>query len=54
MRVTDNRYRGELEKFDLAMRLIRHEARTGKTRAERATRARPTRRSSPTERIIGG
>ncbi len=32
MRVTDNRYRGELNKFDLAMRLIRHEARTGTIR----------------------
>ena len=33
MRVTDNRYRGELNKFDLAVRLIRHEARTGTIRA---------------------
>jgi hypothetical protein len=33
MRVTDDRYAGELEKFDLAMRLIRHEARTGTIRA---------------------
>lgn len=32
MRVTDNRYHGELDKFDLAMRLIRHEARTGTIR----------------------
>ena len=32
MRVTDNRYRGELNKFDLAVRLIRHEARTGTIR----------------------
>ncbi len=32
MRITDNRYRGELDKFDLAMRLIRHEARTGTIR----------------------
>jgi len=33
MRVTDDRYAGELEKFDLAMRMIRHEARTGTIRA---------------------
>jgi len=33
MRVTDNRYAGELEKFDLAMRMIGHEARTGTIRA---------------------
>ena len=33
MRVTDNRYAAELEKFDLAMRMIRHEARTGTIRA---------------------
>jgi len=32
MRVTDNRYRGEIDRFDLAMRLIRHEARTGTIR----------------------
>jgi hypothetical protein len=32
MRVTDNRYTGELEKFDLAVRMIRHEARTGTIR----------------------
>ncbi len=28
MRVTDNRYRGERGQFELAMRMIRHEART--------------------------
>ena len=33
MRITDNRYTGELQKFDLAMRMIRHEARTGTIRA---------------------
>ncbi len=33
MRVTDNRYRGEVDKFDLAVRMIRHEARTGTIRA---------------------
>jgi len=33
MRVTDNRYAGELDKFDLAMRMIGHEARTGTIRA---------------------
>ncbi len=33
MRVTDNRYAGELDKFDLAVRMIRHEARTGTIRA---------------------
>lgn len=33
MRVTDHRYTGELEKFDLAIRMIRHEARTGTIRA---------------------
>jgi len=33
MRITDNRYRGELEKFDLAVRMIGHEARTGTIRA---------------------
>lgn len=32
MRVTDNRYVGELEKFDLAVRMIGHEARTGTIR----------------------
>ena len=32
MRATDDRYRGEQAKFDLAMRLIRHEARTGTIR----------------------
>lgn len=32
MRVTDNRYAGELEKFDLAVRMISHEARTGTIR----------------------
>jgi hypothetical protein len=32
MRVTDNRYAGELEKFNLAMRMIGHEARTGTIR----------------------
>jgi hypothetical protein len=33
MRVIDNRYTGELDKFNLAMRMIRHEARTGTIRA---------------------
>lgn len=33
MRVTDDRYSGELDKFNLAMRMIRHEARTGTIRA---------------------
>ena len=33
MRITDNRYAGELQKFDLAMRMIRLEARTGTIRA---------------------
>lgn len=33
MRATDNRYAGELEKFNLAMRMISHEARTGTIRA---------------------
>ena len=33
MRITDHRYAGELEKFELAMRMIRHEARTGTIRA---------------------
>jgi hypothetical protein len=32
MRVTDDRYRGEKGKFDLAMRMIEHEARTGTIR----------------------
>jgi hypothetical protein len=32
MRPTDDRYRGEQAKFDLAMRMIRHEARTGTIR----------------------
>jgi hypothetical protein len=32
MRVTDNRYAGEIEKFDLAIRMIGHEARTGTIR----------------------
>ncbi|MCC7328650.1 MAG: hypothetical protein IT484_00675 [Gammaproteobacteria bacterium] len=33
MRVTDHRYSAELDKFDLAVRMIRHEARTGTIRA---------------------
>jgi hypothetical protein len=33
MRVTDHRYVAELDKFDLALRMIRHEARTGTIRA---------------------
>lgn len=33
MRITDHRYEGELAKFDLALRLIEHEARTGTIRA---------------------
>jgi len=33
MRVTDHRYAAELDKFDLAFRMIRHEARTGTIRA---------------------
>jgi hypothetical protein len=33
MRVTDNRYAGELDKFNLAIRMIGHEARTGTIRA---------------------
>ena len=33
MRVTDNRYAGELDKFNLAVRMIGHEARTGTIRA---------------------
>jgi hypothetical protein len=33
MRVTDNRYAGEQNRFDLAVRMIRHEARTGTIRA---------------------
>ncbi|NIW24363.1 MAG: hypothetical protein GWN29_07230 [Gammaproteobacteria bacterium] len=32
MRTTDDRYRGERERFELAMRMIRHEARTGTIR----------------------
>lgn len=32
MRATDDRYRGEKAKFDLAMRMINHEARTGTIR----------------------
>jgi hypothetical protein len=32
MRVTDDRYRGERAKFELAMRMIGHEARTGTIR----------------------
>jgi hypothetical protein len=32
MRVTDDRYAAELDKFDLAVRMIRHEARTGTIR----------------------
>ena len=32
MRITDNRYRGEIDKFNLAVRLIHHEARTGTIR----------------------
>jgi hypothetical protein len=32
MRATDDRYRAEQAKFDLAMRMIRHEARTGTIR----------------------
>lgn len=32
MRVTDDRYRGEQARFDLAMRMISHEARTGTIR----------------------
>lgn len=33
MRVTDHRYLAELDKFDLAVRMIQHEARTGTIRA---------------------
>lgn len=33
MRVTDHRYTAELDKFDLAVRMIRHEARTSTIRA---------------------
>jgi hypothetical protein len=33
MRATDNRYAGERERFDLAMRMIGHEARTGTIRS---------------------
>ena len=32
MRSTDNRYRGERDRFELAMRMIAHEARTGTIR----------------------
>jgi len=32
MRTTDDRYRGEKTRFELAMRMIRHEARTGTIR----------------------
>lgn len=32
MRVTDDRYRGEQERFELALRMISHEARTGTIR----------------------
>ena len=32
MRATDNRYTGERNRFELAMRMIRNEARTGTTR----------------------
>ncbi len=32
MRATDNRYAGERERFDLALRMIEHEARTGTIR----------------------
>ena len=32
MRATDDRYRGEQAKFDLALRMIKHEARTGTIR----------------------
>jgi len=32
MRATDNRYAGERERFDLAIRMIEHEARTGTIR----------------------
>ncbi|MDH3977097.1 MAG: FlhC family transcriptional regulator [Gammaproteobacteria bacterium] len=32
MRITDDRYQGEIEKFNLAIRMIRHEARTGTIR----------------------
>ena len=32
MRATDDRYRAEQAKFELAMRMIRHEARTGTIR----------------------
>lgn len=33
MRITDNRYAGEMSKFNLAVRMIGHEARTGTIRA---------------------
>ena len=32
MRATDDRYRGEQARFDLAVRMIKHEARTGTIR----------------------
>ena len=32
MRITDDRYQGEIEKFNLAIRMIQHEARTGTIR----------------------
>src|ERR1044072_8446211 len=32
MRATDDRYRGEQAKFELALRMIKHEARTGTIR----------------------
>ena len=33
MRLTDDRYSGEKSQFELALRLIRHEARTGTIRS---------------------
>ena len=33
MRLTDDRYSGEKSQFELALRMIRHEARTGTIRA---------------------
>ena len=33
MRITDHRYAADLDKFDLAVRMIQHEARTGTIRA---------------------
>ncbi|MDG1462354.1 MAG: FlhC family transcriptional regulator [Gammaproteobacteria bacterium] len=33
MRITDHRYDGEIDRFELAMRMIGHEARTGTIRA---------------------